>query len=311
LKIGDHRARHHSLAAQDAFGSQTTPATTPGKGNPTSAATSPGEGKAKGKGRGEKGEKDSKEEAKGAGKGTKGEGKEGKADWKSKETCRSFLQGKCSYGERCRFVHNEAAAAASTTAAAPADRTLLAEEARRPSRRHVEWQEDEDVFVTSEGPVVAYCKTDQSFSAAETAGVRQQWPGLARLPGNLVQALEKAPASGFNSQTLIHIAGRNCITLLDNGATTSSIPEELVADLYNRTAAMVQNKVLDWEDAACPIKCFEDFSADPRRIEGLAKDQPITVTHTVILRVMFVPIGALAGPVRAIRMKILPNRSPA
>jgi hypothetical protein len=106
---------------------------------------------------------------------------------------------------------------------------------------------------------------------------------------------------------LVHIAGRTCITLLDNGATTSSIPEELVADIYNRTAALVQNKVFGWEDQACPIKVFEDFSCDPRRIEGLAKDQPITVTHTVILRVMFVPIGAQTGPVRAIRMKVLPK----
>ena len=102
---------------------------------------------------------------------------------------------------------------------------------------------DEDVFVTSEGPVVAYCKTDQSFSAADSAGVKQKWLGLAKLPGNLVQVLGKAPLAGFNSQTLVHIAGRTCITLLDNGATTSSIPEELVADIYNRTAAMVQNSV--------------------------------------------------------------------
>ena len=30
---------------------------------------------------------------------------------------------------------------------------------------------------------------------------------------------------------------------------------------------------------ACPITKFEDHSSDPRRIEGLAKDQPISVTH--------------------------------
>ena len=97
------------------------------------------------------------------------------------------------------------------------------------------------------------------------------------------------------------------VALLDIGATTSSIPEELLATIYDRTCQMVADGVYAWHTPGCPIKSFEDFSTDPRRIEGFAKDQPIHVTHTVLLRVMFVPIGAHTGPVRTIRMKVLPK----
>ena len=149
----------------------------------------------------------------------------------------------------------------------------------------------------------AYC--DVEFH--ENPRAAPVWAGLQQLPETLVEKLDQAPVAGCNSQTLVRIAGRACLTLLDSGATTSSIPEELVADIFNRISARIRNKEFEWQDLACPIRRFENYSRDPRKIEGLVKDRPISVTHNVILRVMFVPIGAQSGPVRAIRVKIVPK----
>jgi hypothetical protein len=84
-------------------------------------------------------------------------------------------------------------------------------------------------------------------------------------------------------------------------------PEEMLEEIFNLTAVGVERGNYTWGSPECPIKCFEDFAGDPRTIECLAKDKPIIVTHSVILRVKFVPIGASVGPMRAIRMKVLPR----
>jgi hypothetical protein len=123
----------------------------------------------------------------------------------------------------------------------------------------------------------------------------------------MVVKLQAAPVPGFNNQSLIHIANKPWVTLLDGGATCSSIPEEMLEEIFNLTAVGVERGNYTWGSPECPIKCFEDFAGDPRTIEGLAKDKPIIVTHSVILRVKFVPIGASVGPMRAIRMKVLPR----
>ena len=123
------------------------------------------------------------------------------------------------------------------------------------------------------------------------------------LPVQLTVKLKSAPIPGFNNQSLIHIANKPWVTLLDGGATCSSIPEEMLEEVFNLTAMAVENKEYIWGSPECPIKCFEDFAVDPRNIE----DSPIVVTHSVVLRVKFIPVGASSGPMRAIRMKVLPS----
>ena len=76
-KATEHRARHHILAAQDAFGAPPPPA--PARGghseNPSDLQAN------------------SATEAKGS--------------WKSEQPCNLFRQGDCKYGDRCKFVHDD------------------------------------------------------------------------------------------------------------------------------------------------------------------------------------------------------------
>ena len=87
--------------------------------------------------------------------------------------------------------------------------------------------------------------------------------------------LNAAPIPGFNNQSLVHVANKQWVTLLDGGATCSSIPEEMLEEVFNLTAMAVEKKGYTWGSPEGPINCFEDFEVNPRNIEGLAKDKPI------------------------------------
>ena len=91
----------------------------------------------------------------------------------------------------------------------------------------------------------------------------------------MVVKLHAAPVPGFNNQSLIHVANKPWVTLLDGGATCSSIPEEMLEEIFNLTAVGVERGNYTWGSPECPIKCFEDFAGDPRTIEGLAKDDAL------------------------------------
>ena len=88
-----------------------------------------------------------------------------------------------------------------------------------------------------------------------------------------------------------------------------SVPEEVLAGIYERMAQDIAEGKYAFEDAACPIRVFEDSTHDPRKIDGLSRGRPIKVTHGVVLRFCFAPIGSTTGPVVAIRLRVLPRGS--
>ena len=124
LEVGDRRARHHNLAAQDAFGSQSAPAPAPGgKGNPggqpQQQSASGGNNKGQNKG--------SKSEPKGKGK-TKGSKDAG--EWKSDAPCKLFMANKCTYGDRRRFSHAESSNPAQERPAGRTEQLSVARESQ-------------------------------------------------------------------------------------------------------------------------------------------------------------------------------------
>ena len=98
----------------------------------------------------------------------------------------------------------------------------------------------------SEGPVVVYCEAEGGFNSSEKSSYPRKYPGLRALPVQLTVKLKSAPIPGFNNQSLIHIANKPWVTLLDGGATCSSIPEEMLEEVFNLTAMAVEKKEYTW-----------------------------------------------------------------
>ena len=151
---------------------------------------------------------------------------------------------------------------------------------------------EENIFVAVEegGAPLLYCNAEASYRVAEEG--QPSYRGLAKLPIKMIRVLDEAPKPVYNCQTLVHIAGIPFPALLDTGATTSSIPEELFEKIFNKTMQLLSDGHCEEDAVTFPIRGVEDFSKDARRIEGLAKDRPILVTHAVVVRMMLVPIDA-------------------
>ena len=89
------------------------------------------------------------------------------------------------------------------------------------------------------------------------------------VPEDLIREIASAP----KAQTRLHVGSKAYVTLLDGGATGSSIPEEILEDIIDRTAAKVKEGQFGWKSKDCPIACLERFCAGPRHIHGLARNQ--------------------------------------
>ena len=169
-KVGDHRARHHNLAAQDSFGSQSGTAIVPAGKGQGQAQQYPG-------GAGGNGQKGAESKGKAKGKGKDGKDAKGPTDWKSDAACKLFSLGKCTYGDRCRFSHAEAPGSSPGKGSGkPAEKITVSQEnnvAYNVGPYITEWQAEE-VFVITEGPVTAYCSSEAGFTASRSTTCCEQ-----------------------------------------------------------------------------------------------------------------------------------------
>jgi len=217
---------------------------------------------------------------------------EAKGSWKSEQPCNLFRQGDCKYGDRCKFVHDDGQERKKEK-----EQTLFIQDVYDRS-------DDEDIYVCT-----VPCPGPGADSSPPQRESVQAPSGLNSVPVELIRQIPAAPKAGFNNRTRLHVGSTTYVTLLDGGATSSSIPEEILEDIIDRTAAKVKEGQFDWNSKDCPIAFLERFCSGPKHIHGLARNQPIEVTHAVVLRVMFVPIGSSHGPIRKVRFQILPRGS--
>ena len=119
-------------------------------------------------------------------------------------------------------------------------------------------------------------------SAKQEFAIKYQ--GLDRLPEEMVVRRER-PKPGFNARTRVFCGGQPFDTLLDTGATSSTVSEEVFDQVYDAMQQDIRAGRYVFGDPCCPIFEVMDCSHNPRTIDGLCKGHSIPVVHVVVFRV--------------------------
>ena len=107
--------------------------------------------------------------------------------------------------------------------------------------------------------------------------------------------------TGYNDRTEVSVGGLCVTALLDTGATTNAIAEDVVVSILNRALS----RGVAVGDEAWPAK-FERWR-NVRGIRGIVPEQFIEVLGAVVLSVEFGDPGGVRVS-QVMRFKILPKR---
>jgi len=115
---------------------------------------------------------------------------------------------------------------------------------------------------------------------APPGGTQRRVTCLAQLHPDDWEEVEK-PVAGYNFRAEVRVGSTKLITLLDTGASTNAIPEELVVALINQA----------YEDRNTPG--FKEWPVKlerwkgPESVTGVARGQDLTIVGAVVLPVVF------------------------
>jgi len=151
------------------------------------------------------------------------------------------------------------------------------------------------------------------FTLAEESG-RIKITSLADLdPGWFVVRENPRPA-GYAAQTRMYFGGKAIPMLLDGGATSSALPEEVACMLIEYVLEETESGRLGEDSRLYPIVRMETY-VNPSRVKGVGSDSAMETIHALVLRAEFVLANGESGawnpkaehPIRDITFKILPK----
>ena len=120
---------------------------------------------------------------------------------------------------------------------------------------------------------------------------------LWQLPQEVWKKVDR-PVPGYNYRAEVTVVGLPFIALLDTGASTNAIPEELVVDLINEARA----RGFKWRTAEWPID-LETWDGKDEIVTGIARSQELRVMGAVVLPVVFTGLNG-RKVTQAMRFKI-------
>ena len=123
-------------------------------------------------------------------------------------------------------------------------------------------------------PAPGYAQLEYGVTSDLSAPVRR----LGDLPPEAWTRVAK-PSAGYNYRTLATVLGRRYEVLIDTGAATNVVSEELVVRLVN--AAVSQGLTPEHED--WPVFALEEWGSE-EEATGVSRDAPLRIIGSVVLR---------------------------
>ena len=107
------------------------------------------------------------------------------------------------------------------------------------------------------------------------------------------------PPPRYNYRTVTEIAGYPVETLLDGGASVSSVTEELVVGAIN----LARKRGIHPRDENFPIAQFERWPVR-ETVTGIARGAIVELIGAAVLRVKMLELGKTTGPTVLVRCKV-------
>ena len=249
------------------------------------------------------------------------QGSQGSARDTSSLPCHRFIRGHCDYGDNCKFSHQspqktyspcqeqaggprgrpetedgrsaagdsqpprrssqKAASSYGGSQAGGGQFQVVNEDQGGPGRP---WgRSDPAVF----GPVWERSTKAEGLVAATLPGTRQKSPArkgmrsLQELPSQVWGKVARPPP-GYNYRADVAVCNLKYVALLDTGASTNAIPEEVVVAIINNAYALGMKP----EDEDWPVQ-LERWAGSSEFVTGIARSQDLHIIGAVILPVIF------------------------
>ncbi len=146
--------------------------------------------------------------------------------------------------------------------------------------------------------VGTFDKVPDLVSLAGTARTFPPLHSLRDLPAHCWHRIEK-PASGYNYRIHVMVGTVSLLALLDTGASTNAVSEEVILRLWEAASGMG----ISLEDERWPVARLEHWSSS-EKVLGVAKGTTLEVIGRALLRVSFTGMDGRSA-VRTIAFKIL------
>ena len=162
--------------------------------------------------------------------------------------------------------------------------------------------------VRSNGRDTSFHLEDRLSVLSSVLGIEMESRSLDDLPVDQFDHSRKPRHAGYHAWTRLVFSRLAVPMLLDSGATTNAMWEEVVMAIIAETLRAFTSGELNQKSERYPIVKIYKY-ADKTPLSGVMAKASAATQYAVVLRTQFVPDGEVEGPYRDIYYKILPAGS--